>query len=187
MEYETEFGSYYESNSDAANETEVWQEDVSKVAGEITPPRPETPREKRFLEEFERKLSEQPSTPTPPATRPRPKADAPGQLEIASWLPGPVKQEIIKRAAMEAYDFHFDKEYVRSDGQRFKVRTGLRRRLLDALKDACEKGDKTILVNAGRRLTSRRRHCGGGWTSTIRWPWYAAPEQGQVTAHPRCR
>lgn len=35
-EYETEFGSYYESNADAANETEVPPENISKVAGEIT-------------------------------------------------------------------------------------------------------------------------------------------------------
>ena len=58
---------------------------------------------------------------------------APGQLEIASWLPGPVKQAIIKKAAMEAYYFLFDKEYERADGQRFKVRSELRRRLLTEL------------------------------------------------------
>jgi hypothetical protein len=145
-EYETEFGSYYESNPDAANETEVPPENVSKVAGEITPPQPETPREQRFLEEFERKLSEQPSPPTPPPTRPRPQADAPGQLEIASWLPGPVREAIIKRAAIEAYYFLFDKEYVRSDGQRFKVRAELRRRLVEALEAAGEKAEKTVLV-----------------------------------------
>jgi hypothetical protein len=34
-------------------------------------------------------------------------------LEIASWLPGPVKQAIIKKAAMEAFYFLFDKEYER--------------------------------------------------------------------------
>jgi hypothetical protein len=145
-DYETEFGSYYESNLEAANETEVPPENISKVAGEITPPLPETPREQRFLEEFERKLSEQPSPPTPPAARPRPKADAPGQLEIASWLPGPVKEAIIKRAAMEAYYFLFDKDYVRADGQHFKVRAELRRRLLEALLAANEKAEKTILV-----------------------------------------
>jgi hypothetical protein len=119
-EYETKFGSYYESNAEAVIETEVPPENVSKVAGEIAPPRPDTPREERLLEEFERKLMARPSPPTPPPTRPCPKADAPGQLEIASWLPGPVKEAIIKRAAMEAYYFLFDKEYVRADGQRFK-------------------------------------------------------------------
>ena len=39
--YETEFQSYYEQ-LDAANETEVPSENIEKVAGEITPPQPET-------------------------------------------------------------------------------------------------------------------------------------------------
>jgi hypothetical protein len=145
-DYETEFGSYYESSSEAANETEVPPENVDKVAGEITPPRPETPREQRFLEEFERKLKEQPSPPTVPPARPRPKAQVPGQFEIASWLPGPVKEAIIKKAAMEAYYFLFDKEYVRADGKRFKVRGELRERLLTALRAASEQAEKTVLV-----------------------------------------
>jgi hypothetical protein len=84
---ETELGSYYESSAEVANETEVPPENVTKVTGELTPPQPETPREQRFLEEFERKLREQPSPPTVPPQRPRPKVQVPGQLEIASWLP----------------------------------------------------------------------------------------------------
>src|ERR1039458_4117282 len=48
-------------------------------------------------------------------------------------LPGPVKEAMIKRAAMEAYYFLFDKEYLRADGKRFKIRAELRRRLLAAL------------------------------------------------------
>ena len=145
-DYETEVGSYYESNPDEANETEVPPESTSKVAGEITPAHPETPREQRFLEEFERKLREQPTAPVPPAARPRPKAQAPGQLEIASWLPAPVREAIIKRAAMEAYYFLFDKEYIRPDGARFKVRAELRRRLLDVLRAASEQAEKIVLV-----------------------------------------
>src|SRR5262245_14239380 len=111
-DYETEFGSYYEPNLEAANETEVPTENIEKVAGEITPPQPETPREERFLEEFKRKLTIQPSPPTVPSAKPRPQAKGPGELEIASWLPGPAKEAIIKRAAMEAYYFLFDKKYV---------------------------------------------------------------------------
>jgi len=145
-DYETEVGSYYESNLEAANETEVPPENVSKVAGDLKPPVPETPREQRFLEEFERKLQQQPTPPTVPPPRPRPKAAAPGELEIASWLPGPVKEAIIKRAAMEAYYFLFNKEYVRADGQRFDVRAELRRRLIKALAEANERAEKTVLV-----------------------------------------
>lgn len=145
-DYETEVASYYESNLEAANEMEVAPENVSKVAGDLKPPIPDTPREQRFLEEFERKLRQQPSPPTVPPARPRPKAAKPGELEIASWLPGPVKEAIIKRAAMEAYYFLFNKEYVRADGARFQVRNELRRRLLQALGDANERAEKTVLV-----------------------------------------
>ncbi len=145
-DHETEFGSYFESNPDQANETEVPPENTAKVTGEITEAQPETPREQRFLEEFERTLREQPSPPVPPAARPRPKAQAPGQLEIASWLPAPVKEAVIKKAALEAYYFLFDKEYLRPDGARFKVRAELRRRLLDVLREASERAEKIILV-----------------------------------------
>ncbi|HEY1302487.1 MAG TPA: hypothetical protein VGF24_03000 [Vicinamibacterales bacterium] len=145
-DYETEFGSYYESSAEAATETEVLPKDVDKIAGEITPPQPDNEREQRFLEEFERKLNEQPAPPTVPSARPRPSAQVPGQLEIASWVPGPVREAIIKKAAMEAYYFLFDKEYVRADGKRFKVRNELRERLLTALRSANAQGEKTILV-----------------------------------------
>jgi pimeloyl-ACP methyl ester carboxylesterase len=146
-DYETEFGSYYESNLEAANETEVPTENIEKVAGAITPPQPDNAREQRFLEEFERKLAMQPSPPTPPSAKPRPQAKDPGELEIASWLPGPAKEAIIKRAAMEAYYFLFNKEYLRpSDGKTFKVRAELRRLLLDALRAANDKAEKTVLV-----------------------------------------
>ena len=144
--YETEFQSYYEASADAANETEVPPENIQKVAGDITPPQPDTLREERFLEEFERKLSEQPTPPTPPSLRPRPQADEPGQLEIASWLPAPVREAVIKRAAMEAYYFLFDKKYRRADGETFQVRAVLRQRLLEKLHDASEQAEKVVLV-----------------------------------------
>jgi pimeloyl-ACP methyl ester carboxylesterase len=57
-----------------------------------------------------------------------------------------VKEAIIKRAAMEAYYFLFDKEYLRPDGRRFKVRGELRQRLLEALRRATEQAEKTVLV-----------------------------------------
>ena len=147
-EYETEFGSYYEANPNEANNTEVPVEKGEKVTGDITPPQPRTPREQKFIEEFERKLREQPRPPVPPPPpgRPRPKAEVPGQLEIASWLPGPVTELLIKKAAMEAYYFLFDKEYSRGDGQRFKVRGELRGRLLEVLRKASEQGEKIVLV-----------------------------------------
>ena len=145
-EYETEFASYYEKTADEANNTEVPAENVSQVTGDLVPPTPETPREQRFLEEFERKMREQPSPPMPPAVHPRPKASAPGQLEIASWLPGVVKEQLMKKSAMEAYYFLFDKEYRRPDGQKLKVRAELRKRLLDVLRKASDEAEKIVLV-----------------------------------------
>jgi hypothetical protein len=146
--FETELGSYYEANANELNDTEVPVEKGEKITGDITPPQPETPREQKFLEELERKLREQPTPPVPPPPpgRPRPQAEVPGQLEIASWLPAPVRELIIKKAAMEAYYFLFDKEYSRGDGQKFKVRGELRRRLLEVLKKASEQGERIVLV-----------------------------------------
>ena len=59
-------------------------------------------------------MSEQPTPPTPPSVLAAPEVANAAQFEIASWLPGPVKQAMIKKAAMEAYYFLFDKEYQRA-------------------------------------------------------------------------
>jgi hypothetical protein len=140
-DYETEFHSYYEAESAVVQLANFYE-----VAGELTPPQPANGRERNFLEAFERKVGAQPTPPTPPSALPGPAATEPGQLEIASWLPGPVKQAIIKKAAMEAYYFLFDKEYVRKDGKAFRVRQELRSRLLDSMQTALKQGEKLVLV-----------------------------------------
>jgi hypothetical protein len=140
-DYETEFGSYYEAESAV-----VQLENLDAVAGELQPPQPTNERERRFLVEFERKMSEQPTPPTPPSVLAAPAVADAAQFEIASWLPGPVKQAIIKKAAMEAYYFLFDKEYQRQGGQRFKVRQELCQRLLGALREAGQKAGKIVLA-----------------------------------------
>ena len=140
-DYEAEFGSYYEAESAV-----VQVENLDAVTGELQPPQPASERERRFLAEFERKMNEQPTPPTPPSVLAAPAVANAAQFEIASWLPGPVKQAIIKKAAMEAYYFLFDKDYQRQDGQRFRVRQELRQRLLDALREAARKAEKVVLV-----------------------------------------
>lgn len=140
-EYETEFDSYYE-----AENTVVQLDNLDEVVGDLTAPQPTSERERRFLAEFERKMQAQPTPPTPPALAAAPAATQAAQFEIASWLPGPVKEFIIKKAAMEAYYFLFDKEYRRKDGQSFKVRSELRNRLLDQLRKAKQQSEKVILV-----------------------------------------
>jgi hypothetical protein len=142
-EYETKFDSYYESESAAV----VQERDLAQVAGDLAMPVPATPEEVRFLEEFERKMQLAPTPLEPPNLDAEPPAHEAAQLEIASWLPRTVREAIIKKAAMEAYYFLFDKEYVRpKDGTTFKVREELRKRLLANLHEAAQQGEKLVLV-----------------------------------------
>lgn len=142
-DYETEFDSYFESESGAV----VQEENFDEVAGELTIPVPANEEETKFLKEVERKMREASSPAPPPGLDARPAAQEAAQLEIASWLPRPVKEAVIKKAAMEAYYFLFDKDYVRpADGATFKVRLELRNRLIKDLNVAAEKAEKIVLV-----------------------------------------
>ena len=140
-DYDRELASYYEAESAV-----VQPDNLDQVAGELTPPQPASERERRFLAEVERKMQAQPTPPTPPAVLAAPTVTNAAQFEIASWLPGPVKEAIIKKAAMEAYYFLFDKEYQRKDGKRFRVRQELRNRLRKDLHAAKQQGEKIVLV-----------------------------------------
>jgi hypothetical protein len=142
-EYETEFASYYESTGE---QSDLAAEGLAGDDADLTHPRPGTPRERAFLQRFEAKL--QANLEMLPAEAAAAKA-APGagELEIASWLPDRVKQAIIKKAAMEAFYFLFDKEYERKDGARFMVRKELRARLLDELRRAHEQAEKVVIVS----------------------------------------
>lgn len=142
-DYETEFNSYYESEGGAA----VQEQNFDEVAGELVAPTPIDAEEARFLEEVERKMQEAPAPVEPPGLESLPAAKEAAQLEIASWLPLRVKQAVIKKAAMEAYYFLFDKDYVRpSDGVSFKVRQELRARLIKDLEEAKKNAEKIVLV-----------------------------------------
>jgi len=146
-DYETEYRDQYEN----AKESAISIANFEAVAGDLQSPRPSTPREARFLAELELKLEAQVmvqaitgADAAPPAAA---LATAPGQFEIASWLPGPVKQAIIRKAAMEAYYFLFDKEYQRPDGARYQVRRELRDRLVNDLRAAREVAEKIVIVS----------------------------------------
>lgn len=140
-DYETDLASYEESENAV-----LTTENFEAVAGDLAPPQPANERERAFLRNFEAKLAAQPVPPEPPSQAPARAATDAAELEIASWLPAPVKQAIIRKAAFEAYYFLFDKEYVRKDGQRFRVRHELRKRLLACLQQARQKGEQTVLV-----------------------------------------
>jgi hypothetical protein len=143
-DYETDVRSYYEQNEGL----EIAQEGLDRVEPELPVPVPQTPREAAFLSGFEAKLQAQmallPSAPPPAPLRATVQGES---LEIMSWLPDNVKQAIIKKAAMEAYYFLFDKEYQRTDGRRFRVRKELRSRLLGDLARAAEQARKTVIVS----------------------------------------
>lgn len=144
-EYETDLDSYYES---AGEQAMLGAEGLDAPDDALPLPPATTPREQAFLVQFEAKLQASlariPSQPPAPGTvSPPPGAEG---LEVASWLPSSVKQAIIKKAAMEAFYFLFDKEYERADGKRFQVRQELRTRLLDDLRAAAEQAEKTVIV-----------------------------------------
>jgi hypothetical protein len=147
-DYETELQSYYE----AGQELEILgSERLDQIEPGLKLPNAVTPRERAFLRNFEAKLGATAAlTPLeliPTAAETAQKSDVVSDLEIASWLPTSVKQAVIKKAAMEAFYFLFDKEYERADGARFKVRQELRRRLLDELAKAKEAGEKIVIVS----------------------------------------
>lgn len=150
-DYETEFDSYYESNEAG----EIAAEGLTQVEPELQAPTPVTPRERAFLRDFEAKLRAQAVLMPAPAEvevaaavmAPASAAADATPFEIAGWLPAGVKQAIIKKAAMEAFYFLFNKEYLRADGTRFMVREELRARLLKELVAAQMLGEKLVIVS----------------------------------------
>lgn len=141
--YETALDAYYEANE----ELEIAAEQLDRIESDLPLPKPVTPREREFLRNFEAKLSTNPAM-LVPESPPEPVVIGGESYEIAAWLPGPVKQAIMKKAVMEAYYFLFDKEYVRpGDGARFMVRQELRSRLLKELTDAAAAAQKVLIVS----------------------------------------
>jgi hypothetical protein len=145
-DYETDFQSYYEADTE---ESVIAADGLGGVEVGMAAAAPVTPREKEFVTRFEAKLAA--NLERLPAEAKAASAGvgapAPDDYEIASWLPGPVKQAIIKKAAMEAFYFLFDKEYTRADGRRFMVRKELRSRLVDELTRARQEAEKLVLVS----------------------------------------
>jgi hypothetical protein len=143
-DHETDFQSYYE-----ADEQLEKADGVAGIEPGLPLPRGVTPRERRFLENLEAKMRASPGM-LPPAAPPAPVVVRAGgeNYEIAAWLPDFVKEAVIKKAAMEAYYFLFDKEYARpGDGKRFMVRRELRERLLRELATAVQQGERVVIVS----------------------------------------
>jgi len=145
-DYETDHQSQYEN----ANETVISVENLEAVIGELQVSMPSTPREAQFLTKLQFNLEAHVAgqvVPEDDTVSPTVLATVPGQFEIASWLPRPVKQAIIRKAAMEAYYFLFDKEYQLPDGTRHQVRRELRDRLIKDLRAAQEVAERIVIVS----------------------------------------
>ncbi|WP_271009038.1 PGAP1-like alpha/beta domain-containing protein [Paucibacter sp. B51] len=142
-DYETDYRDQYEN----AIESAVTPANLDAVAGYLALPKPSTPREARFLAEFESQLMKQVAADVEVTPAAATVATAPGQFEIASWLPGPVKEAIIRKAAKEAYYYLFNKEYERPDGARVQVRRELRERLVRDLRAASALAEKVVIVS----------------------------------------
>jgi hypothetical protein len=141
-DYETDLSAYEEGNLDM----ELQAEGLDRLEEGLPLPTPKTEREAAFLEGLEAKLAANFIVDTVVTTvNPSPTAS---ELEIARLIPAPVREAIIKKAAMEAYYFLFNKEYVRpGDGQRFDVRDELRRLLLKDLTLMQEKAEKLVILS----------------------------------------
>lgn len=136
-DYESDLGSYYEATGAA--------EIVAELGGASgSGPMPQNERERAFLEAFTAKLAAQPAL--SPVLAPVAATEGEKQLELAGWLPAPVREAIIKKAAMEAYYFLFNKEYTRADGKRFHVRDELRQRLVREIEAALKVAEKVVMV-----------------------------------------
>lgn len=141
-DYDTDVGSYFELDDNL----ELDRDGLATLEPGSPLANPVTPRELAFVTRFEAKLTAAAALKPVEAVTEGTSATA-TDLEIASWLPGPAKRAIIKKAAMEAYYFLFDKEFERKDGTRFTVRRELRSRLLKDLAEAQALAEKIVIVS----------------------------------------
>ncbi|WP_426106615.1 hypothetical protein [Massilia sp. TSP1-1-2] len=141
-DYEQDFHAYYEhasAQSELAVDGLAEADPLFKSASGVTP------REQAFLQAFEARLEANLHL-NDPADAALIASGAAG-YEVAGFLPRAVRQAVIKKAAMEAYYYLFDKQYTRRDGATFQVRSALRNKLLQTLAAASAEAEKVILVS----------------------------------------
>ncbi|MGE0704258.1 MAG: hypothetical protein AB7F99_16365 [Vicinamibacterales bacterium] len=139
---------FYGTDFESDETLEIQAEGLDSIEPDLQLPAPVTPRERQFLVGFEAKLSAAAAlSPATEVAAAGGQATDAGAQEIARWLPDPVKRTVIRKAAMEAYYFLFDKEYVRPDGARFFVRREMRSRLLRDLQAARPSAERLVIVS----------------------------------------
>ena len=141
-DYETDMSSYMEGNMDL----ELRAEGLDRVEEDLPLPTPQTAREVAFLVGFQAKITA--NLIVDDAVTTASPSQGASDREIARLIPPQAREAIIKKAAMEAYYFLFNKEYVRpADGMRFDVRKELRSRLLRDLTSLREKAEKITIIS----------------------------------------
>jgi hypothetical protein len=143
-DFDTDISSYYEAEGDA--EAEMAADNLGPSEPAPALPASVTLEEQEFLTKFTAKLTANVTAMPVVAGATSPDAGE-GSLEIAGLLPAVWREAVIKKAAMEAYYFLFDKEYVRPDGTKFMVRKELRERLLANLASAAAKAEKIVIIS----------------------------------------
>jgi hypothetical protein len=143
-DYDTDISSYYEAEGDA--EAEIAADNLGPSEPPPVPPSSVTPAEQEFLTKFTAKLEANVAARPAMAAVTSPTVSE-ESLEIAGLLPAAWREAVIKKAAMEAYYFLFNKEYTRPDGERFMVRKELRDRLLANLNSAANKAEKIVVIS----------------------------------------
>jgi len=144
-DYDTDYSSYEEGD----NDFEIAAEGLDQLETGLALPGPVTPRELTFIRRFETRLQGAAAMDTAAAAMEMAASgnESAADYELARFLPAPVREAIVKKAAMEAYYYLFDKEYVRADGTRFQVRKELRNRLLSDLANLGAQAEKLVIVS----------------------------------------
>lgn len=147
--YETDLSSYLESTQSA--ELNNYMKKSEGLGAEVQQPDflKLTPREQRLIQQIERQIAARlAELPSDSGQKTLLISSTHERYEIASWLPEPIKQDIIKKAAMEAYYFLFDKTYILPNSNKtYQVRSELRMRLTKDLQEASTRGGKVVIVS----------------------------------------
>ncbi|MDR2215008.1 MAG: hypothetical protein LBE59_04110 [Nevskiaceae bacterium] len=156
------YGANYANETDSSDNADFEAADSEAAAaalenrlqlpGDLALPAAISPHEAEFLAAMEREmpLSTEAGPSAAAAAPAEPATLTPGQLEIAGWLPRSARNKLIKKFAMEAYYFLFNKPYTRTNADgtttTFMVRDELRTRLITNLNQAQAEAEKIVLV-----------------------------------------
>lgn len=148
-DYETDLSSYQEGVDRADHYEDVRRRGVSAEA--IVLPKPETDGEARFLEGFLHSTGADTALPDDYEVPAETQQGVAKGLESYALervpLPLGVKKAIIRKAAIEAYYYLFNKDYKRADGEVFQTRQCIQDRFIADLKSARATAEKLVIIS----------------------------------------